>query len=70
MCGVDPMKQLPVTEPKPFSFQSDTRLEQRRKHEEEKKEKEHCTKQQHQQEKVNEKVLFLNVFCENMNTQD
>jgi len=39
MCGVDPIKHLPVTETKPFSFQSDVRLEHRKKHEEEKKEK-------------------------------
>ena len=63
MCGVDPMKQLPVTVTKPFSFQSDTRLEHRRKHEEEKKEKEQFMKQQ-QQEKISEKVLILNILCE------
>ena len=63
MRGVDPLKQLPVTEPKAFTFQSDARLEHRRKHEEEKKEKEHIHQQQ--QEKSNEKVLFQKVMIVN-----
>lgn len=51
MCGVDQKKHLPVTEPKPFSFQSETRLEQRRKLEEK---KDRIEKQQ--QENTNDKV--------------
>lgn len=61
MCGVDQKKHLPVTEPKPFSFQSDSRLEHRKKLDEEKKEKEKALKQQHQLEHVTEKVFILNL---------
>jgi len=46
---------LPVTETKPFSFQSDVRLEHRRKHKEEKEERGEIAKKKHQHEKANEK---------------
>ena len=46
MYGVVPIKQLPVTEVKPFSFNSDARLEHRKKHEEEKQKEELINKQQ------------------------
>ena len=62
MCGVDPMKHLPVTETKPFSFQSDVRLEHRKKHEEEKKEKGEIAKKEHHHEKASEKVSHLNLW--------
>ena len=52
MYGVEPLKQLPITEAKPFSFSSDKRLEQRKKQEEEKKEQEKIAKQQQQQQQA------------------
>ena len=62
MCGVDPMKQLPITEAKPFSFQSDARLEHRKKMEDEKKDKEQTIKQQQQQEHGHEKVHAVKLY--------
>ena len=56
------MKHLPVTETKPFSFQSDVRLEHRRKHKEEKEERGEIAKKKHQHEKANEKVSHLNFW--------
>ena len=63
MYGVEPLKQLPPTEAKPFSFSSDRRLEQRKKQEEGKKEQEKISKQQQQQQaKPGAKVLIILSF--------